>query len=162
DNAVTTMRRAADAQPADISLLADLGCAYALRADGERRAIDYGAALDTLWRFLVARPDSPLALFNRAVVYERLFLFDDAVKDWERYLKLDPAGGWAEEARGRKQAIEQKIRAREKEVKSLANAAGYVEAVKGGRAWAPEFYLEVAVVSWLPASGVDSASGEAV
>ena len=98
DDAVSTLKRATDAQPDDVSLLADLGCAYALRAEGEKRDIDYGAAIDMLWRFLRAKPDSPVALFNRAVVYERMFLYDDARKDWEHYLKLDSSSGWATEA----------------------------------------------------------------
>ena len=160
DDAVSTLQRATDAQPEDVSLLADLGCAYALRAEGERRDIDYGAAIDMLWRFLRAKPDSPVALFNRAVVYERMFLYDDARKDWEHYLKLDPSSGWAQEARGRKQAIEQKMAAREQAMKSLASASGYLESVKSGRAYDPEFYLEAAVTSWLPAT--DAAAGEAV
>src|SRR5262249_49880193 len=141
---------------------ADLGCAYALRAQGERREIDYGAAIDMLWRFLRVRPDSPVALFNRAVVYERMFLYDDAVKDWEHYLKLDPTGGWAEEARGRKQAIERKMAFREQALRSLASASGYLRAVKAGQAYAPEFYLEPAVTTWLPAAGSDAPSREAL
>src|SRR5262249_37638479 len=95
DDAVSTLRPAAAAQPRDVALLAELGCAYALRAGGDRREIDYGAAIDTLWRFLRVSPNSPVALFNRAVVYERLFLYDDAMRDWADYLKLDPSGGWA-------------------------------------------------------------------
>jgi CHAT domain-containing protein/Flp pilus assembly protein TadD len=162
DDAVSTLQRATDAQPEDVSLLADLGCAYALRAEGERRDIDFGAAIDMLWRFLRANPDSPVALFNRAVVYERMFLYDDARKDWEHYLKLDPSSGWAQEARGRKQAIEGKMAARERAMKSLASASGYLESVKSGRAYDPEFYLEAAVTSWLPAAATDATAGEAV
>src|SRR5207249_4201253 len=115
-----------------------------------------------LWRHLRARPDSPVALFNRAVVYERMFLYEDARKDWEHYLKLDPAGGWAQEARGRKESIERKMAAREEAVNSLASAAGYVEAVKSGRAWDPEFYLDTAVAGWLPAAATDATAAEAV
>jgi CHAT domain-containing protein/Flp pilus assembly protein TadD len=162
DDAVATLQRATDAQPEDVPLLADLGCAYALRAEGERRDIDYGAAIDMLWRFLRATPDSPEALFNRAVVYKRMFLYDDARKDWEHYLKVDPSSGWAQEARGRKQAIEEKMAAREQAMKSLASASGYLESVKSGRAYDPEFYLEAAVTSWLPASATDATAGEAV
>jgi CHAT domain-containing protein/Flp pilus assembly protein TadD len=162
DDAVSTLKRAADAQPDDASLLADLGVAYALRAEGERREIDYGAAIDTLWRFLRARPDSPLALFNRAVVYERMFLYDDARKDWERYLQLDPAGGWAAEARVRKQVIERRMEAREQALKSLASASGYLQAVKEGRAYDPEFYLWPAVTDWLPAAVRDPGARAAV
>src|SRR5438552_17832190 len=115
-----------------------------------------------LWRFLRARPESPVALFNRAVVYERMFLYDDAVKDWEHYLQLDPSGGWAEEARGRKRAIERKMAAREQAMQGLASAAGYLEAVKNGSAYDPEFYLEPAVSNWLPAAATDADAGEAL
>ena len=162
DAAVSTLKRASDARPEDVTLLGELGCAYALRAEGQQRAIDYGAALEMLWRFLRARPDSPVALFNRAVVYERMFLYADAVKDWEHYLELDPAGGWADEARGRKQAIERKMLAREQAVKSLASAAGYLEAVQHGRAFDPEFYLQAAMTSWLSAAASDASAAEAV
>jgi tetratricopeptide (TPR) repeat protein len=162
DAAVSTLKRASDVKPEDVTLLADLGCAYALRAERERRDIDYGAAIEMLWRFLHARPESPVALFNRAVVYERMFLYADAVKDWEHYLKLDRAGGWADEARRRKQAIERKVAAREEAVKSLASAAGYVKSVKDGRAYDPEFYLDAAITSWLPAAASDETAAEAV
>jgi CHAT domain-containing protein len=160
EDAVSVMRRAVDSRPDDASLIADLGVAYAMRAEGEHREIDYGAAIDTLWRVLRARPDFALAVFNRAVVYERMFLFDDARKDWERYLQLDSNGGWADEARGRKQAIERRMEARDQATKSLASASGYLQAVKEGRAWDPEFYLDHAVMDWLPAA--DATSHEAL
>ncbi len=162
EDAVSTLKRAADVRPDDFSMLADLGAAYALRADGERREIDYGAAIEMLWRSLRSRPDAPAALFNRAIVYERMFLYEDARKDWEHYLRLDPIGGWAAEARGRKQAIERKMEARDRAMKSLASASGYSQSLKNGQAYDPEFYLESAVTDWLPASATDLASREAV
>ena len=155
DDSVSTMRRAVDARPEDSSLLADLGVAYAMRAEGEHREIDYGAAIDIFWRVLRSRPDYELAVFNRAVVYERMFLYDDARKGWDRYLQLDSTGGWAAEARGRQQAIERRMEARDQATKSLASASGYLQAVKEGRAYDPEFYLDHAVIDWLPAADTD-------
>jgi CHAT domain-containing protein len=162
DDAVSTLRRATDVQPNDSSLLGELGAAYALRAEGENREIDYGGAIDLFWRFLRTRPDAPLALFNRALVYEKMFLFDDARKDWEHYLRLDPVGGWADEARAHKQAIERKAEARDQALKSLASASGFLQAFKEGRAWDAEFYLDSAVTDWLPASATDASAREAV
>ena len=129
---------------------------------GERREIDYGAAIEMLWRFLRERPDSPIALFNRAVVYERLFLYDDALKDWEHYLNLDGAGAWTQEARERKQTIERKIAGRVQAVKSLDSRSGYLESVKNGQSYDPEFYLDWALTNWLPAAPTDPAAGEAL
>ena len=49
-------------------VLADLGMAYALRAEAQDRAVDYGSAIEYLGRSLKAQPDSPEALLPRASV----------------------------------------------------------------------------------------------
>lgn len=162
DNAISTLNGSMNAQPDDASPLADLGAAYALRAVASRREIDYSAAIEMLWRFLQRSPESSMVLFNRALVYERMFLFHEALEDWQRYLKLDPAGGWANEARRHKQAIEQKVAARQKAVKSLADASGYLGALKSDRAYDSEYYLDSAITIWLPASVIDAESHEAL
>ncbi|HXH91265.1 MAG TPA: tetratricopeptide repeat protein, partial [Thermoanaerobaculia bacterium] len=50
-------------------------------------------------RALSLQPQSPEALFNRAIVIEHLGLRDDAREAWERYLALDSISDWADEAR---------------------------------------------------------------
>jgi tetratricopeptide (TPR) repeat protein len=110
DEAIATLRRALD-QPGredDPRLLADLGIAYALRAADKQRAGDYGQAVDYLGRALKADPNDAVALFNRAVVYEHMFLYELAEEDWRRFLSLEGEGGWAGEARRRMQDIQQK------------------------------------------------------
>jgi predicted TPR repeat methyltransferase len=82
--------------------------AYALRAEAQNRDVDYSYAIENLSRSLKARPDSPETLFNRAVVNERMFLYDDAVKDWQHYLDLDTSGAWRQEAQRRLADLEQK------------------------------------------------------
>ena len=99
DAAVSTLTRATDNNPDDPAILADLGMAHALRAETTGRSVDYGYAIEYLSRALKLTPDDREALFNRAIVYERMFLNGEALKDWERYLKLEPSGEWAEEAR---------------------------------------------------------------
>lgn len=48
---------------------------------------------------LQLRPDLPEALFNRALIVERLGLRDQARAAWERYLASDPSSPWSTEAR---------------------------------------------------------------
>lgn len=108
ETAIVTLQRALEQKPDEPDLLADLGMAYALRAESQNRDVDYGYAIENLGRSLKAKPDSPEALFNRAVVYERMYLYDDAAKDWRRYLDLDTAGAWRQEAQERLAGLEQK------------------------------------------------------
>ncbi|MGH9429452.1 MAG: hypothetical protein ACRD2L_24465, partial [Terriglobia bacterium] len=45
------------------------------------------------------------AVFNQALCLERLGLLDPALRNWEKYLELDPGGGWHEEAQERIEAL---------------------------------------------------------
>jgi len=92
------LQRALERKPADAGLMADLGMAYALRGEAQNRAADYTLALEYLGRALQSRPDFAEAIFNRALVYERMSLWDEAAREWRRYLDLDKAGAWREEA----------------------------------------------------------------
>jgi len=105
---ILTLQRALDRKPGDPDLTADLGMAYALRADAEKRDLDYAYAIEYLGRSLKARPNSPVTVFNRAIVYERLHLNDEAAQDWRHYLELDPAGAWHEDAQRRLNQLDAK------------------------------------------------------
>jgi tetratricopeptide (TPR) repeat protein len=106
--AIATLVRALERKPDDPDLLADLGMAYALRAEAQDRDVDYASAIEYLGRSLKTKPNSPEALFNLAVVYGRMFLYDDAAREWRRYLELDTAAAWREEAQRHLADIEQK------------------------------------------------------
>ena len=108
EEAIATLRRALDSREDDPRLLADLGMAYALRAESPDRTADYSSAIEYLSRALRADPRDAATLFNRAVVYERMLMYTEAAEDWRRYIEVDPQGGWAEEARHRLREIEQK------------------------------------------------------
>jgi tetratricopeptide (TPR) repeat protein len=56
------------------------------------------------------KPNCPEAIFNRAVVCQRMFLYEEALEEWQRYLELYPHGDWAEEAKRRLAKIKQKLR----------------------------------------------------
>jgi tetratricopeptide (TPR) repeat protein len=111
--AIHCLERARAGQPGSFTIMIDLAAAYFERAEVGHREADYGAAVELLSKALQARPDDPVARFNRAIVYERMRLYGQAIDDWRSYLRMDPNGGWAAEARKRLADVEQ-ARAHEK------------------------------------------------
>jgi tetratricopeptide (TPR) repeat protein len=111
--AIGNLERARAGQPASLTIMIDLAAAYFERAEVSHREADYGAAGELLSKALQASPDDPVARFNRAIVYERMRLYGQAIEDWRIYLRVDPNGGWAAEARKRLADVQQ-ARAREK------------------------------------------------
>lgn len=81
----------------------DLATAYYERAETERRAIDYSAALDALGQAIQIDP-TPEAYFNRAVINEKVQYYEPALADWKHYLELDRSSEWAKEAQERRDA----------------------------------------------------------
>ena len=113
DSSIATLQPlAADKGAGEI--LADLGAVYAARAFAQGNATDYENAIEYLSRALVEDPKNSVALFNRALALEGLFLFDRAAEDWNAYLRLDPDSGWAGEAKQHLQDVTQKKTSGEK------------------------------------------------
>jgi cytochrome c-type biogenesis protein CcmH/NrfG len=106
--AIGTLQHALERKPDDSGLLAALGVAYALRAEAPNRDVDYGFAIESLRRSLNLKPDSPTAVFNLAIVYERMYLYPDAIEQWRHYLDLDKSGDWNKEAQRHLAELEQK------------------------------------------------------
>ena len=80
DAAVQALRRALELQPRSPALLTDLATAYFQRAQQEDRKEDFGAAYEYLSQALHGQPDDPVALFNRAIVAEHQFLYQQALE----------------------------------------------------------------------------------
>jgi CHAT domain-containing protein len=151
DDAISTLNRAIDAQPDNTSLLADLGMAYALRAEAQNRDVDYGYAIEYIGRSLKAKPNALEVVFNQTVVYERMYLYEDAVSGWRRYLEVDAAGAWREEAQRYLAGLEQKKKVRQAELALISNNPELLlRRIAEGEEVEPESYLDVAVVEWLP------------
>ncbi|HEY0156476.1 MAG TPA: CHAT domain-containing protein [Thermoanaerobaculia bacterium] len=77
----------------------DLAAARYAAASGLGRPALYVQALAAADHALQLDEDLPEALFNRALILERLGLADAAREAWSRYLAVDPSSKWAEEAR---------------------------------------------------------------
>jgi len=151
ESAIATLTRALDQKPSDPDLMAGLGMAYALRAEQADRAIDYGMAIEYLSRSLKARPDHLETLFNRAVVYERMFLVDQAIEEWKKYLTLDPKDGWANDARRRLAELEAKKKARKEALDRISvDPEVLLRAIERGEPLEPESYYDIALTEWLP------------
>jgi CHAT domain-containing protein/tetratricopeptide (TPR) repeat protein len=155
DAAVQALRRALELQPRSPALLTDLATAYFQRAQQEDRKEDFGAAFEYLSQALKLHPDDSVALFNRAIVSEHQFLYQQALDDWEHYLRVDPGSQWVDEARNRANAVREKLKAHGSNATPLLSLA-QVAAMATSPSLGPEVdqrideYLHEAVRSWLP------------
>ncbi len=162
-SAIRRLTRALELQSGNQEAPYDLALAYFERAQTEDRASDYGAAVEVLGKILAKQPDDPVALFNRAIVLEKLMMYREADADWEHFLKREPKGGWADEARTRLAEIQQKLKARLEPRKPCAQMTASL-VVKWSRNGELERNLdqwedgwaclrERAIVDWIPALG---------
>jgi CHAT domain-containing protein/cytochrome c-type biogenesis protein CcmH/NrfG len=160
DEAIKTLSHTHDLNPQSSSVLTDLATAYSQRGDEEERSRDYGQAIEYLGEAIQKDPKNLVALFNLAVVEERLYLFENAARDWESYLRLDPHGDWTNEAREHLEAIRRKQKrssnhknaAKDPTVASLALSERAMRK-SNDVAWSDsldEEYLDIAIEEWLP------------
>lgn len=158
ESAIRSLQRALETEPDSPSLLTDLASAYFERAESADRAIDYGNAIESLGKALAKSPDDPVALFNRALACERMFLYTQAVDDWEHYLRVDPQGEWTDDARKRLAALKEKLKQHEQSLEQplLGTSEFAVNVDRFDQStWAHvdvriEEYLDAAIQVWLP------------
>jgi CHAT domain-containing protein/cytochrome c-type biogenesis protein CcmH/NrfG len=162
DAAVEALRRALELNPHSPAILTDLATAFFQRAQQEGRRDDLGAAYEYLSQALQIHPDDPVSLFNRAIVAEHQFLFHQALEDWTRYLRLDPASDWATEAREAFTRVQARLKQHDtsqaapllspEQIASAAGSASFAD-VQGLRSTVDrriEEYVSGAIRSWLP------------
>ena len=153
ESAIRSANRTLEQRPDSLPVLIDLATAHFERAEKEERPIDYGTAVELLGKVLAKNPDNSVALFNRAITYEKLSAYHEALADWERYLKLDPKGDWAEEARRRRDAVSKLLREHEEASQPRADASGFIDLASLNpkiAATQGESYFDEAVTRWLP------------
>ncbi|HEX6044697.1 MAG TPA: CHAT domain-containing protein [Pyrinomonadaceae bacterium] len=162
--AIQSFQKALEAQPDSASLQTDLASAYFQRAELADRTVDYGKAIELLSKVLAQNPNDPIARFNRALVNEKMFLYRQALEDWEHYLQLDAKGEWANEANQHITNLRQKINEQTRSAtEPLLDPAAFVNEINRGAdaenvlKRRTEDYLDAAVREWLPAVTGDAA-----
>jgi CHAT domain-containing protein/tetratricopeptide (TPR) repeat protein len=158
DSAIQSLKQALGLDPGSVPLLTDLGSAYFQRGEVTDRKTDYSSAIDWLSKALKESPDNPVALFNRAIVLERTFLYAQAVDDWKHYLRVEKDSSWASEGRSRLAALEETLRRHSRRTnKPLMTPATFADAMgSGGKELIDpidadiEGYLKLALAEWLP------------
>jgi CHAT domain-containing protein/tetratricopeptide (TPR) repeat protein len=113
--AIDAFQRALDLRPDAAELQVDLATALYQKDRAENSSADFATATDLLSRAVQKNRADQVAIFNRAIVLEQLFLFDQAIEDWQQYLKLDSSSAWATEAKQRLAGIERKKQQRERD-----------------------------------------------
>ena len=112
DEAIEELRKASTADPNNARINSDLGAAVfeKARRDEDPRERASGMAQARLYLDKALELDGSLldALFNRALWYEYMSLYEKAQQDWQTYLDKDPNSEWADEARQRLKEVEQK------------------------------------------------------
>lgn len=98
DDGVTRLEAAVAAHPGDPAALNDLGAALLARGHRDDRPAELVRALDLVERSLAESPAGPAALFNRALIVERLGFGFAAAELWQAAAAADPASPWGREA----------------------------------------------------------------
>ncbi len=159
EKAIQSLQTALEIEPNSSQLLVDLASAYFEQAERGHRAIDYGNAVDYLGQALSYATDDPVALYNRAVVCEKTFLYAQAVEDWKHYLKVDPQGAWSEDVARRLKDLQAKL---DEHQQKMTRPLLEPEDLSGARLDRTgslqeidqqiEEYVKRAVTRWLPAA----------
>jgi CHAT domain-containing protein len=156
-DAIDTLREIQAHSSNSSSVQRDLATAYFERGEANTQPSDYGTAAQLLGEVLKQDPQDPVALFNRALVYERLFLYHEALDDWHAYLRLDDKSEWANEARTHVKDIKEKLVSSEsRRTRPLLSPHEIILTVSDDdNTWGlvderVEDYLRKAIEDWLP------------
>lgn len=170
ESALGTLQQVLTLEPNSNEAQVDLSIAYFERGESIARPLDFGAAVESLSRVLSAEPGNREAIFNRAILEERIFAFRAAIRDWKAYLVLDSTSPWADEARYRLLKLNERIARHDRfESRTLLTPTAFSMAMKAHDrgTWIPadariEDYLDVATREWLPtAFAYETSSGSA-
>jgi tetratricopeptide (TPR) repeat protein len=149
--AIETLGQALRLRPNSFYLLVDLATAHFERGEARSEPADYEAGLQYLGDAIRIEPNNPEALFNRAIIYERLYLYGRAIADWEQFLKIEKESGWRKEAEKRLQEL--RLREHQRSLRHVPERLSLVQFkddLKTKQATSVEEYLEVAERQILP------------
>jgi len=118
--AIDRLKGMQDTRPDDPDIWGDLGIAYLQRAEVEARTQDIAVAIEDLTKATAAAPTNAVFQFNLALAYERQPAPRRAIEEWDKFLRLESSGPWADEARRRQKDLKDQI---DEQIKKQAGAA---------------------------------------
>jgi CHAT domain-containing protein len=170
--AKTSLDYALQLKPDDSSLLLDRATALFEQAENEQANGGqagfgyYGEAAQDLGKILTPDPHNRVALFNRAIIYDKLGMQGKAIQDLNEFLHQEPDGPWAVEVHHR---LDDLIKRQQKHDQSRAEPL--LPAGEFARASANpvvlmridnriEDYQDEAIAKWLPSAFPAIGSGD--
>lgn len=147
ESALNSLDREIAASPDRPTLVLYRAIALSEKAREIQREDLLAPAYDDLTRLIDSAAGlRPVALFNRAILAQKLLLFQRAIQDWRAYLEIDPSSGWAAEAHRRLSAVlsltsnEQEFAGEGKEFSASPRSDDYPV----------ERTIDLAMTEWLP------------
>src|SRR5947207_1925629 len=110
-SAIAGLNQALASRPESEPLMLDLSIAYFQQALNSHDRQNYAKAIDLLTKITRNDPGNREAIFNLALTYTRSEMWDQAAATWEAYLRLDPEGPWAQEAKKNLDLANSKLKA---------------------------------------------------
>jgi CHAT domain-containing protein len=98
DQAVNTLKKAAEKYPNDAKIQSDLAAAYFARFEALGHDKDLETGYEAAAGAVKLDPKLPEARFNKALILERLGHRSTAAEEWNSYLKVERDKGWVREA----------------------------------------------------------------
>jgi TIR domain-containing protein len=108
ESAINGFRQGLKARPNSPELQEGLAAALFEQVDKGDHP-NYSAVINILIKLVSDNPEDTTASFNLALVYEQSQAYDLAEVEFNKFLQLEPNGGWAMEARQRLNATREKI-----------------------------------------------------
>ena len=98
--AIADLTQAVAANPGSVHPEVLLAIAYAQKGDQRDDRASREKALEILNKVIAGKaPHDPAALFNRALLYQRLNMPEKAKADWGELLRIEPQNAWGDEER---------------------------------------------------------------
>jgi tetratricopeptide (TPR) repeat protein len=109
DASITELERAHALRHADASIQLDWGMALYQNAESTGDAKVRAEAFERFSEGVRLNPKDPALLFNRALAAQTMAFYNEALDDWESYLRVDSNSGWAREARQRRDEVKKNL-----------------------------------------------------
>jgi len=109
DRAVEALEGASRLEPKNARFLNDLAAGYVALAERDQQLLPMLEALDAIERAMECDSTLPAALFNRALILERLYLLRDSERAWTQYTSVERRAPWRAEGEARLRLVRARL-----------------------------------------------------